>query len=264
MRHERKMRLQNYAFLFDCQTFWAIFSKHSLAGVAKEPSNLLILNTATLIIIYMELEFGVLFVILPTMKRLSVLLFVVLFAELATLRADVGRMKDVFVGMPDSLMPMLSQNARKDLIDFYESNMKAVLDNEWGSKSQILEMKEDYMVLREDPDGTVTTQMALLSRGRDTLVCLVRTILTPQPDSELTVYTSSWQEVPQLAQIKGFADLERNKGVVDYTQISLKPQSDGRPTLTLTLDVADGEADKKDSPRATMVYKWNGQKFLKQ
>ena len=57
-------------------------------------------------------------------------------------------LRDVFRAMPDSLMPYLTQNNRLDLIDFFESGMKAEVTNELDGKSQLTAMTADSLSLQ--------------------------------------------------------------------------------------------------------------------
>lgn len=181
---------------------------------------------------------------------------------------------DVFVDMPDSLMPMLSQNARKDLIDFYKSGMKPLLPNEMSANSQLTKIEDNLLVLDEDSHGLVTTTMALLSlRGRDSIVCMIRTIKCPQPDSEIFFFTTSWQQLKTqkfLALPTSQETRTATEGsVVDYTSITLEVPKGQNPLLSVAIDASDGivkdDADfgSKTDKKPTFRYEWNGTKFIK-
>lgn len=57
-------------------------------------------------------------------------------------------MKDIFREMPDSLMPYLSHNNRLDLIDFFDSGMKAEVTNEFDGHSQLTMLTADSLSLQ--------------------------------------------------------------------------------------------------------------------
>ncbi len=197
------------------------------------------------------------------MKKTALLAVCLLGMLIPVARAQEPLMKDIFIDMPDSLMPMLSQNARKDLIDFYESGMRAILENEWGSRSQITSMTDRYLSLNEDAEGKVNTSMALMKRGGENLVCMVRTLRLPQPDSELMVYTHDWRELPALAQLNAFTDEDMGTAAFDYTEITIQVSDDGQVELTLTLDATDGMPDNKPDQCKTARYRWDGSRFTK-
>ena len=57
------------------------------------------------------------------------------------------KMRDVFLRMPDGLLPYLTENNRLDFIDFMDSGMKAVVNNELGGKSEMLSLRRYCRVL---------------------------------------------------------------------------------------------------------------------
>ena len=179
--------------------------------------------------------------------------------------AGARTMTDFFVDMPDSLMPMLSQNARKDLIDFYRSGMKPLLPNEWSANSQLTKVSDDLVELSEDSHAAVSTTMTLLSlKGRDTLICMVRTINCPQPDSEIFFYTTSWKPLARqqyIALPAAKATRQVTEGsLVDYVSMSLSRTS-ARIALDVTIDAADGVVDASADKKQVFRYEWNGSKF---
>lgn len=178
-------------------------------------------------------------------------------------------MTDFFISMPDSLMPMLNQNAKKDLIDFYKSDMKPILPNEWSANSKLVRVENNFIELSEDSEGIVTTSMAMLElKNRDTLLCMVRTIKTPQPDSEIFFFSKNWaplktQKYITIPTIDNFKK-ELGNTLVDYTQLTLQPQHGGTFSLEVTLDATDGQTDADADRTKHFVYRWNGAKFIKQ
>lgn len=183
------------------------------------------------------------------------------------LTAGTRTMTDLFVAMPDSLMPMLSQNARKDLIDFYRSGMKPLLPNEWSANSQLTKIEDCLIELNEDTQGTVSTTMTMLSlKDRDTIICMVRTIRCPQPDSEIFFYTTGWK--PLVAKrfvalpTKGETRQVTEGSLVDYACMSLTRTKDS-VSLDIAIDAGDGVAGASADKKGTFRYEWNGSKFTR-
>ncbi len=183
------------------------------------------------------------------------------------LAAGARTMTDFFVDMPDSLMPMLSQNARKDLIDFYRSGMKPILPNEWSANSQLTKVDDALLELSEDSHGDVSTTMTLLSlKGRDTVICMVRTIKCPQPDSEIFFYSTSWKQLATQQYITLPTEKETQpaaeNSLVDYTHMSLA-RSGATISLDVTVDAGDGIVDASADKKKAFRYEWNGSKFIR-
>lgn len=200
---------------------------------------------------------------LQIMKTFAIILAFLMGIVASTETANARTMKDFFISMSEAVMPMLSQNARKDMVDFYESKMKASLPNEWGGSSHLVKLEKDYLVLNENKDGSVVSTMAMMQKGRDTLICVVRTIMMPEPDSEVLFYSTEWNERTDISLPKVFSEEDLGEVVFDHTNITLEQQAGGKLILTYTLDSSDGESKKdNDAPKA-MRYQWNGSKFIK-
>lgn len=181
--------------------------------------------------------------------------------------------KDVFIYMPDSLMPMIGENARKDLVDFVEYKMKAVVDNEWGGRTTLSSLSANCLTLQEDAQGSVVTQMALLTKGADTLICMVRTLNVPRPDSEIHFYTTDWKPLNadkffSLPKVKDFTLAQTPytaEGSPEYMQIAMQEQAAGPLKLQVSLRLDDNTADEaavtQSASVPTLNYQWNGAKF---
>lgn len=184
------------------------------------------------------------------------------------LTVNARTMTDFFIDMPDSLMPMLSQNARKDLIDFYRSGMKPILPNEWSANSQLTKVEKSLIELCEDSRGVVTTTFAMLNlKSRDTVICMVRTIKCPQPDSEIFFFSANWEPLKTRHYITLPSEQETrpatDHSVVDYTSISLASKDSIGFTLDIAIDATDDVSDASPDRKRTFRYEWNGSKFTK-
>lgn len=75
------------------------------------------------------------------MKRILLLLFVV--SIWGSGRAQ--DLKTLFVAMPDSLSPFLTEVNKADFGDFLESGMKAEVKNRFGNISEMTMLTADYL-----------------------------------------------------------------------------------------------------------------------
>lgn len=189
--------------------------------------------------------------------------FLLALLPLTLAQVSIARvMKDLFIAMPVSLMPMLDENARKDLVDICLSGMTTSLPNEWGGTSALQKLTDNYLKLREDSEGTVVTDMALLPAGRDTVVCVVRTLRTPQPVSEVLFFNSRWQELKadKLLKLPDMEEFPRSndlltEGVlpVEFMEAALDVTEQGGIVLTFTTNTS----------KHRICFRWNGKKFQK-
>lgn len=185
---------------------------------------------------------------------------VVAQSDVAAVRS--GKIKDFFVSMPDSLMPMLGKNERKDLIDIAESGMTTALDNDWNGRSRILALKDNYMSLLEDVADSITVEMALLPRTKDTLICLIRTIPLPRKDSELQIFDNNWKLQKLGGDISQYAFSSTRA-----LDISLLPDTKDGVCIMTTMRQLDNLNDPQAFPATAReekaVYKWNGRRFVR-
>ena len=101
-------------------------------------------------------------------------------------------MKSVFIAMPDSIVPLLTQVNKEDCVDFLDSIMKAEVTTRFGGTAEMKVLTEDYVFLQTTPSSTL--EMKLLPVNDSTkVVCMVKTVCASACDSEIHFYTSDWK-----------------------------------------------------------------------
>lgn len=91
------------------------------------------------------------------MKRLLFSFLLLLSAAWVSAQTDIN---NVFVYMPDSLLPLLTRNDRLDLLDYHKAGMEARVTNLMGGTTTLLERN----------DTTICLQLTAVSRWRITIV----------------------------------------------------------------------------------------------
>lgn len=103
-------------------------------------------------------------------------------------------MRTLFVAVPDSILPLLTENNRMDCVDFVDSKMKAEVKNRLGQVSELKVLAKDYLLLQMTSQSTV--EMKLLSVNDSVkVVCVVRTVCAPACDSAVEFYDTSWKRL---------------------------------------------------------------------
>ena len=109
------------------------------------------------------------------------------------------RLRDVFVSMPDSLLPTLSHNQKLDLVDYMESGLKAEVKNRFEGLSELLSLTADSLSLRVSQGLTVDMLMLPLEKTAidscTQVVCVVERFGT-SPDSRESracLYSLKWR-----------------------------------------------------------------------
>ncbi len=122
------------------------------------------------------------------MQRI-LLIVLIFFCAMPMVAQD---MKSVFIAMPDSIAPLLTQVNKEDCVDFLDSNMKAEVTTRFGGTAEMKVLTEDYVFLQTTPSSTL--EMKLLPVNDSTkVVCMVKTVCASACDSEIHFYTSDWK-----------------------------------------------------------------------
>ena len=104
-------------------------------------------------------------------------------------------MRSVFISMPDSVAPLLTKVNREDCVDFLDSNMKAVVRNRFDKESELKTLTKDYLLMQMTASSTM--EMRLLPMNDSVkVICVVRTVQTDVPDSDVRFYDTTWKELP--------------------------------------------------------------------
>ena len=188
-------------------------------------------------------------------------------------------MKSVFIAMPDSVVPLLTQVNKEDCVDFLDSNMKAEVTTRFGGTAEMMVLTEDYVFLQTTPSSTL--EMKLLPVNDSTkLVCMVKTICASACDSEIHFYTSDWkgkmavgdflQKLEQEAfylpndSVTEESVLIRKKADMHLMKASLSKEDASLTFIYTTPDYLNKE-DKKQMLRYLnpnpVVFQWKDGKF---
>lgn len=197
-------------------------------------------------------------------------------------RAEAQEARTLFVQMPDSILPLLTEVNRADCIDFLDSHMRAQVTNRFGTRSEMTHLSPDYIAI--DMTARSTWQMKVLPLETDTarIICTVSTVCGGACDSDIRFYSTKWkvlpteQYLPAPPQAEDFL-MPKPDSVETYhyrdaiqradmslVRITLSP--DNR-TLTFIYDTSaylEKEAADKLKPfiRRALIYDWHGGKFV--
>ena len=121
------------------------------------------------------------------MKRL--ILLISLFVSISL---QAQNMKELFVAMPDTLVPLLTKVNREDFGDFLASKMKAEVRNRFGKTSEMTELTDDYLYLKMTSVSSMEMKLLPL---KDSLkvICVVQTYQAPVSDSKVRFYDTDWK-----------------------------------------------------------------------
>lgn len=123
------------------------------------------------------------------MKRLFSLFL--LSMALLPLAGGARTIIDLFASEPGTIFPLLTRTVRLDMADYYNSGQKVALPNNLGGESELVMLDSTY--LKVQTSGSKVVEMLMRKVGKDTVITVIETVMTPVPDSRLTQWNSHWQ-----------------------------------------------------------------------
>ena len=123
-------------------------------------------------------------------KALICFLFICSFCSLSAQTA----VKDSWINMPDSLLPYLQQEHRRQLVRNDSASVIGLLHE----KSRLVRLTSDYLSVRLSESSTIEMKVFVASSG-DTLLFVVKTFLSPLPESEVYVCTPAWKDLKRIS-----------------------------------------------------------------
>lgn len=203
------------------------------------------------------------------MKKLFIYIFLLL--SVATQAQNIG---DIFKQMPSDMLPGFTDaNKTMLLVDTSTTTVPYAL----GEVKKEIQTK-DYLKLRTSDIGTI--QLKLLPIAEDsTIVCVIRTVCASACDSNISFFTTEWQELntndflPTISKEIFFDSSKKNTNGYKYA-VSLPDVSpisaefiSGKNDLTLKFDAKTYlssviyEEVKPFLKNESVVLKWNNKRF---
>lgn len=187
-------------------------------------------------------------------------------------------MKEVFLSMPDSVMPLLSKDNRADFVDFLASKMQARVKNAYDENAYMDTLTADYTYLRPTPSSSVTMKLLPLSDSIK-IICLVHTYQADAADSKLLFFDTKWHPLDGARFVSNPSTddfLQEAKAGDELTFSSVKNKlnvsmvvahlSPANTDLTFTYD--DRYLSQEDQKlvkgyiRSAITKKWENGKFI--
>lgn len=104
--------------------------------------------------------------------------------------------KNMFISAPFDVLPTLSENARLDMIDYYESGLQRPSSSNFGDEVMITEITDNK--LRVQTSKTCEITIYAVPMEKDTSIVVIETYSLPFPDSKVSVYNKNWTKYAQI------------------------------------------------------------------
>ncbi|MCD7815295.1 MAG: DUF3256 family protein [Bacteroides sp.] len=183
------------------------------------------------------------------MKRL--ILLISLFISISL---QAQNMKELFVAMPDTLVPLLTKVNREDFGDFLASKMKAEVRNRFGKTSEMTELTDDYLYLKMTSASSMEMKLLPLNDSLK-VVCVIQTYQAPVADSKVRFYDTGWN----LLETSRFIDLPVDS--LFFRTPVTKAQADSLQNLRTHTDISLQEA-RLSAGEQTLLFRYTTPDYL--
>jgi len=116
------------------------------------------------------------------------------FGLLVCLGVTARTARDFFVSAPDSVLELLPQSTRLDMLDYFEFGSTRASQNNFNGEARMMSVSDAVVSFAVDKD--VNMQIAVISTAQtDTVLALVTTLHMPPADSSISFFDLSWNQV---------------------------------------------------------------------
>lgn len=210
------------------------------------------------------------------MKLRNLILLAMALTVAPAFAADGLTAEQAFRTAPRKVFPMLTDNSRLDMVDYYHSSNNLGAKNSMGGVSKVTAITPGSLSVTLTEASNC--QVAVLPAGSDTLIAVITTVTTPSADSKLTVFTSDWSKIvtPKVFTKPSFKDwlspegrkhADEAESMIPFLLISYSyDPSDS--TLTLTNNIHEFLSREiydmvKPYLLNKIVYQFNGKRFTR-
>ena len=149
------------------------------------------------------------------MKKLLILFL----TSLLMMPLSAKSVREMWLSMPDSIIPYLNNNQRIELLDFINLNVKSEVSNLLGDSTVLDTLLIDYLHLTANASTKIELKM-LPFADADSILCMIKTINGPELESTVEFYDKDWNKLSSEAMFDD-ADLNSIKDSFTFTQHAL-------------------------------------------
>ncbi len=181
---------------------------------------------------------------------------------------------DLFTSAPQGIFPLLDQNTRLDMVDYFKNNMSKASQNALGGRSMITELTPESVTVKMTDSSAI--QLVSLKGSKGNIIAVISTVATPGLDSSIKFYDADWAPLPaeKIFTKPGWKEWLTDSGRANEDEVTMQvpfmlasyrlDPSTSRLTLTNNLSkFLDKEIydDISSYLRPELTYVWTGKNF---
>ena len=118
-------------------------------------------------------------------------IFLILLVTFSLLPLNAQNMRQIWLEMPDSIVPYLNRSLRTELADYVTMGMKSEAMNALRDTTRIEKLTDDYILVQLSN----ATKLEIKSLDAST-IAMVQTWCGPLAESKLSLFTNNWEIKP--------------------------------------------------------------------
>lgn len=118
-------------------------------------------------------------------------IFLILLVSFSLLPLNAQNMRQIWLEMPDSIVPYLNRSLRTELADYVTMGMKSEAMNALRDTTRIEKLTDDYILVQLSN----ATKLEIKSLDAST-IAMVQTWCGPLAESKLSLFTNNWEVKP--------------------------------------------------------------------
>ncbi|APW32006.1 hypothetical protein BWX39_04735 [Prevotella intermedia ATCC 25611 = DSM 20706] len=118
-------------------------------------------------------------------------IFLILLVMFSLLPLNAQNMRQIWLEMPDSIVPYLNRSLRTELADYVTMGMKSEVMNALRDTTRIEKLTDDYILVKLSN----ATKLEIKSLDAST-IAMVQTWCGPLAESKLSLFSNNWEVKP--------------------------------------------------------------------
>lgn len=113
---------------------------------------------------------------------------ILLFAILGIIQVGAQNMREIWINMPDSIIPYINKSQRTELADYVNMSMKAEVQNKLSDTTRIEKLTDNYILVHLN--NVSRLEIKLLDNSH---IAMVQTWNAPVAESKLSLFSKNWE-----------------------------------------------------------------------
>lgn len=194
-------------------------------------------------------------------------IFLILLVSFSLLPLNAQNMRQIWLEMPDSIVPYLNRSLRTELADYITMGMKSEVMNALRDTTRIEKLTDDYILV----NLSNATKLEIKSLDAST-IAMVQTWCGPLAESKLSLFTNNWEakqlniDVSPMFVKPDIMSQQRYSELLDMANVTMNEMQLSVKDNSLTIKYSVpllSSTDKKEMQAILRQRKlnWNGTTF---